>query len=164
MERTIPAMPYSRYADDIVLTLLESDRATCEEVFQTVRRAVTSVGFRVNRTKSGIQGPGCRKVVTGLVINDVRPHLPRQVTDEIELAIYYIARFGLISHARRRGSRTPTGYVNRIVGLAYFARSIEPTFGISALARLKAVLEPYKEVFEIVKNSSLPSGNPYIFD
>ena len=130
---------YTRYADDLIVSFSHGSRATCQAALQRIRRVLGDHGFVVNRKKTHILGPGARKTVTGLVVNDTQPRLKRQTKNHIEVALHYIETKGLIEHARFVGSKHPIAYLNHLSGLVEFARSIEPAFGEKALQRLEAI-------------------------
>jgi RNA-directed DNA polymerase len=130
---------YTRYADDLIVSFSAGSRATCQAVLQRIRRVLGDHGFVVNRKKTHILGPGARKTVTGLVVNDTQPRLKRQTKNHIEVALHYIEAKGLIEHARFVRSKHPIAYLNHLSGLVEFARSIEPVFGGKALQRLEAI-------------------------
>jgi RNA-directed DNA polymerase len=154
---------YTRYADDIVLTLTNGSDATCSSIFREVASIVRRHGFRVNRSKSRVVGPGGRKVVTGLVVNDVKPRLPKPIKSEIELAIYHIGKHGLLSHMERHKSKRPLGYLNHLVGKILYARAIEPAFADKAMAALREALAPNRELLEIAMTFELASDAPKRF-
>ena len=143
---------YTRYADDIVLSLSDTSLENCRRIFNRVADVVTTAGFRLNRKKSFVRGPGARKVVTGLTINSDTPQLPRSVKDEIELAIYHIEKHGLLGHMAKRKSNSPFGYLSHMKGLIYYARSVDPTFGQKALANFRRVLLPYEELLNVFRD------------
>ncbi|WP_156173671.1 reverse transcriptase family protein [Cupriavidus basilensis] len=145
---------YTRYADDIVLSLTNSDRESCQEIFRQVCLAVTTAGFRLNEKKCLIRGPGSRKIVTGLVVNDVKPRLTKSIKDEIELSLYYIGKFGLLSHAKRRKTKSPLGYLNHLTGLIHFAHSVDDRFGAWAQKEFDRVLAPERETVELLRSFS----------
>jgi len=142
---------YTRYADDIVLTLSDGTRSHCDAILQKVAHVVNTAGFRVNRKKSYVRGPGARKVVTGLVINDDRPRLTKASREEIKLALYHIKKHGLLSHSERRHSKNPLGYLNHLVGLIYFARSIEEDFGARALIELRTIMADHRDLLSVLQ-------------
>jgi RNA-directed DNA polymerase len=130
---------YTRYADDLIVSFSEGSRATCQTVLQGIRLVLGEHGFVVNRKKTHILGPGARKTVTGLVVNDSQPRLKRQTKNHIAVALHYIETKGLIEHARFVRSKHPIAYLNHLSGLVEFARSIEPVFAGKALQRLEAI-------------------------
>ncbi|WP_198360152.1 reverse transcriptase domain-containing protein [Burkholderia ubonensis] len=154
---------YTRYADDIVLTLAVATRVQCDTIFRAVADVVSHSGFRVNRIKSHVRGPGARKVVTGLVINDVRPRLARSMREDIKLALYHIKKHGLLGHAERRHSKNPLGYLNHLVGLIYFARSIEQDFGVWALSELRIAMDDHKDLLSILRTFDSSQDQRYSY-
>lgn len=154
---------YTRYADDIVLTLGDSNRRQCDAIFSAVVKQITNAGFRVNRAKSRVRGPGTRKVVTGLVTNDLVPRLPRSTKEDILLSLYHIKKHGLLGHIERRNSRSPQGYLNHLVGRIVFAQSIEADFGKRAMNELRNVLIPHKDLFAMIRTlqPTADTKNPF---
>ena len=131
---------YTRYADDIVLTLRDGSRSQCADIYRCVAAAITHAGFRINNRKSRISGPGSRKVVTGLVVTQDGPRLPKRYRESIKLALYHIKKHGLLSHAERCGHKDPLGYLNHLHGQIHFARAVEHEFGQWALEELHAAM------------------------
>ncbi|GJH07309.1 RNA-directed DNA polymerase [Caballeronia novacaledonica] len=135
---------YTRYADDITLTLVQGSRPACAEIFRSVADAITHAGFRVNKCKSRISGPGSRKIITGLVITSKAARVAKNVRSEIEIALHYIKKHGLLDHIERCGHKNPVGYLNYLYGRIYFVRSIEFDFGTRALEELNALIKTYE--------------------
>ena len=145
---------YTRYADDLIVSFSKASRATCQVVLQRVRRVLGDHGFVVNRKKTHILGPGARKTITGLVVNDTQPRLKRQTKNHIEVALHYIETKGLIEHSRFVRSKHPIAYLNHLSGLIQFARWIEPAFGEKALQRLQAIYAKNVELLETLAEFS----------
>jgi RNA-directed DNA polymerase len=145
---------YTRYADDLIVSFSCGSRGSCQAVLQRIRRQLGDHGFVVNRKKTHILGPGARKTVTGLVVNDTQPRLKRQTKNHIEVALHYIETNGLIEHARFVGSRHPIAYLNHLSGLGEFARSIEPAFGEKVLRRLEAIYAKNTELLAVLAEFS----------
>jgi RNA-directed DNA polymerase len=145
---------YTRYADDLIISFSEGSRTTCQMALEAVRKVLGRHGFTVNRRKTHIVGPGARKIVTGLVVNDVRPRLRRQTRNHIEVALYYIETRGLIEHARFMRSKHPISYLNHLSGLIEFARIVEPVFGESALKRLHGIYAKNAELIQTLAEFS----------
>jgi len=142
---------YSRYADDIVLSLTSGCRVECAKIFRDVTSVISHAGYRINRSKSRITPPGARKIVTGLVTNDVTPRLPREMKEDIMLSIYHIKKHGLLSHMERRKSSSPLGYLNHLIGRILFAQSIENKFGSCALNELRVAMAPYRDLLDMAR-------------
>jgi RNA-directed DNA polymerase len=130
---------YTRYADDLIVSFSGGSRAICGAVLRRIRRVLGNHGFVVNRKKTHIRGPGARKTVTGLVVNDAQPRLKRQTKNHIEVALHHIEKRGLVEHARFVQSKHPISYLNHLSGLIEFARSVEPIIGDKALQRLRSI-------------------------
>lgn len=143
---------YTRYADDIVLSLANSNRSSCEAIFRRVCMAVTKNGFRLNEKKCLIRGPGSRKIVTGLVINDVQPRLPKKIKDEIEISLHCIGKLGLLSHIKHKKAKSPLGYLNHLNGLIRFAHSIDDRFGSWAASEFDRVLKRERETIDLLRS------------
>ena len=154
---------YTRYADDMVLSLTAGSRGEATALLQRVGEVVTRAGFRINRKKTHVRGPGARKVVTGLTINDERPRLPRSLKDEVELALFHIEKHGLLSHVERKRSEDPIGYLNHLKGLLLYARQVEPEFADAALEKLRAVLVPHEELLDIFKSFRAAPESGYMY-
>lgn len=141
---------YTRYADDIVITLQDGSRNECETILKDISKTVSLAGFRVNRSKSRIVPPGARKIVTGLVVNGDVPRLPRKIKNDISVSLHHIEKNGLLKHVAHRKSKSPLGYLNHLVGQILFAQSIEEKFGSHAMQRLREVLEPYRDLLSMI--------------
>lgn len=155
---------YTRYADDMVLTLTESSNEQCASLLREVAQVVTRSGFRINRSKTRVVGPGGRKTVTGLVVNDIKPRLPRSVKDEVELALYHIGKHGLLDHMARRNSTRPLGYLNHLVGKILYCHSIEPAFAEASMAALRNALHPNRELLEVAMAFESAGSSPKRFE
>lgn len=96
---------YSRYADDITFSTREASFPTSivansgttpptlsNEIVEILRQS----GFSANSTKTRLQGPDARKVVTGLVVNE-RPNLPRDYVRELRGALNNWRRHGEVA-------------------------------------------------------------------
>lgn len=146
---------YTRYADDIVLTLSDGNRTICRSIFDQVAKEVTKAGYRINQEKSRVIGPGGRKVVTGLVINDDVVRVPKIVKEDILLATYHIKKRGLLGHMKKKGSKRPLGYLNHLVGRILYCYSIEPAFGKRAMFELRAAMEPNRDLLAMARELGL---------
>lgn len=131
-----------------------------EDLFKEFPKALGVFGFVVNRKKTHVLGPGARKVVTGLVVNDTVPRLKRKTKSHIEVVLYHIETKGLIEHARRVRSKHPISYLNHLSGLIQFARWVEPAFGHKAQNRLNAICE--KNAIALYALQEFSSGQDFI--
>jgi RNA-directed DNA polymerase len=141
---------YTRYADDLVISFAKADKGVCEKVLSATRGVLGTYGFMLNRKKTHVLGPGARKTVTGLVVNDGQPRLKRQTKNHIEVALHYIERKGLIEQAQHVHANHPIAYLNHLSGLIQFARWVEPSFGDKAFERLRAIYDKNSELLGIL--------------
>jgi len=141
---------YTRYADDLVISFARADKDVCERVLSAVRVVLGKYGLVLNRKKTRVLGPGARKTVTGLVVNDRQPRLKRQTKNHIEVALHYVERKGLIGQAQYVQANHPIAYLNHLSGLIQFARWVEPSFGDKAFERLRAIYDKNAELLSIL--------------
>lgn len=141
---------YTRYADDLIISFAKADKVVCETVLSDARIVLGEYGFVLNRKKTRVLGPGARKTVTGLVVNDGQPRLKRQTKNHIEVALHYIEKNGLIAQAQHIKAKHPIAYLNHLSGLIQFARWVEPSFGDKAFDRLRAIYDKNAELLEIL--------------
>ena len=75
---TFHGLTYSRYADDIFLSAFsEFSRELSCEVVRDGFEILRGVGLRPHTMKTRVCGPGCRKIVLGLCVNEPTPRLTR---------------------------------------------------------------------------------------
>ena len=141
---------YTRYADDLIISFANANKDVCGAVLVAARAVLGKYGFVLNRKKTRVLGPGARKVVTGLVVNDSQPRLKRQTKNHIEVALHYVERKGLIEQAQYVQSKHPIAYLNHLSGLIQFARWVEPSFGDRAFERLRAIYDKNAELLGIL--------------
>lgn len=119
-------MRVTRYSDDILFTSAKKlSRETLETAMAAASNAITQHGFTVNHSKTRLLLPGSRFEVLGLMLGSPKPRLSRAKRRRIESDIRGIAKFGLESHARERGTQ-PELLLNRIGGYLAFSARIEP--------------------------------------
>lgn len=131
---------YTRYADDIALsTRLQSSRAACESLIAAVYKLIGRFGLAPNLSKTKLASPNARKMLLGLLVDGPFPQLPKDFRKELRQHIHYIKKFGANEHALRRDFNSVSGMRNHLLGLAYFARQIDPVYGSAAIAELKSI-------------------------
>ncbi|CAM8665661.1 RT_Bac_retron_II domain containing protein [Comamonadaceae bacterium] len=134
---------YTRYADDIALsTRLQSSRIACEALIASVYKLIGRFGFAPNLSKTKLASPNARKIVLGLLVDGPIPQLPKDFRKELRQHIHYIKRFGANEHAIRRDFKSVSGMRNYLLGIAYFARQIDPAYGSAAIEELKSIHWP----------------------
>jgi RNA-directed DNA polymerase len=142
---TDAGLRYSRYSDDLIFSTTGTyTRGQAEQFLHAMYDQLGAHGFEANRAKTTVAGPGGRKVVLGLLVDRDRPRLTRDFRANIETHVHYIERgdVGPILHARFRGFDSVIGFQNHLIGLIAFAGQVDPGYGNSLLARVRAVNWP----------------------
>lgn len=122
---------YSRYADDLCFSLMDSSRDDLLRLKKEVSSVLWNNSFTENRKKTQIIPPGARKVVTGLIVNGGSPTIPKEVRDSVRMHLYYCKKLGIPRHCERQRFRSVIGFRNYLYGLIMYVRSINPIQGES---------------------------------
>ncbi|MEN3976926.1 reverse transcriptase family protein [Emcibacter sp. SYSU 3D8] len=88
---------YTRYADDIAISGFSIEPSWINFVSEIVR----GEGFEINGRKTHFIWENSRKIVTGIVVNGLKPRLPRAFKKSVRQEIYYLEKFGVISSSER---------------------------------------------------------------
>ena len=132
---------FTRYADDLTFSLDTKNREIGKELVQKIGAVLRDHGLAPRAAKTVISGPGARKIVTGLVVNGLKPSLPKEIKARIEVPLYFIEKYGLINHCERSGFCSPISYLNHIFGLVRYASMVDPVKGASWLAKIRKAVE-----------------------
>lgn len=135
---------YTRYADDLAFSTKEDVGA--ERVKQLKRRVLSLLGarrFRPNRAKTLIRGPGARRIVLGVLVDQDTPRLTRTYKDCIRQHLHYLrsSAHGPAKHAEARKTSVSTLY-HHVRGRIAWAEQVEPDFGSACLAEFERVVWP----------------------
>ncbi|MGL3214055.1 reverse transcriptase family protein [Bradyrhizobium sp. BR 1433] len=134
-------MRYTRYADDLAFSTLEScDRKDIDRFKRLVLIELAREGFQHNRRKTVIRGPGARRIVLGMLVDGAVPRLPREFKDMLRLHLHYLSStdHGPSAHALHRRTSVSSLY-HHVRGLIGWAVSVEPDFGGRLLDQFNAV-------------------------
>jgi RNA-directed DNA polymerase len=135
---------YTRYSDDLIFSTMNNK--TYDQV-KNFRHAVTkellAAGFKYNRQKSVIRGPGARRIVLGAIVNGSEPRLPKEDKDLLRQHLYYLTNpiYGPSKHTLRRKMSISTLY-HHVRGKIAWAEQIEPLFGKDCLDKFNSVRWP----------------------
>ena len=111
---------YTRYADDITF----SGDNIPHSYIKMVERIIREEGFEINRSKTRYcHGPG-RKIVTGLSVKGPGLKVPRGYKRKLKQEIYYMHKYGAMSHITKMKIRKPN-YSSSIHGRLLFWKFIE---------------------------------------
>jgi retron-type reverse transcriptase len=86
---------YTRYADDLTFSLAEDDGGTVHTVCAVTRMIAYEYGYKIHlRRKLHVRRSNHRQLVTGLVVNDGTPRLPREVRRRLRAIEHRMATTG----------------------------------------------------------------------
>lgn len=140
------SLKYTRYADDI--TISSNNRINWVE--SVVVNILLSYQFIPNREKTILLGPGDRKQVTGIIVNE-KLSIPKSVIREMRKNIHFIQRFGLEKHLHNIGVEdNQQKYISHLYGVANYIKMVEPSKGLLIKRQLDQML------FESPKKEDLP--------
>lgn len=122
---------YSRYADDVTFS---GDSLPSKDMIEAI---FNRFGFQMHPDKFYMAKRGRAQFVTGLsVFDNKQPRVPKRMKRNLRQELYYIKKFGMVEHIKRRyGLKVSWGDTRilregaRITGWIDFITSIEPVFG-----------------------------------
>jgi RNA-directed DNA polymerase len=92
-------------------------------------------GMRSQEAKVSIVPPGARKVVLGIVVNNLEPKLSKEFKSRLRQHCYYIRKYGMLEHAARRRFLSVPALQRHLEGLLAYAAQVEPAYA----ARLRGL-------------------------
>lgn len=114
-------LKYTRYADDITL----SGEYINYHFINLVQTIIKEEGFEVNEAKTTLIRPGGKKIVTGLILSDETVNVTREFKRKLRQELYYITKYGVISHVAKKKIRDPF-YLDSLYGKLNFWKWVEP--------------------------------------
>jgi RNA-directed DNA polymerase len=130
---------YTRYADDIVFSAANLDRARAHDLIRRASVILGGHGFNRNRHKTHVAPPGARRVVTGLLVDRARPRLTGEYKERILLHLYHARTKTIHGHCVRRGFRSLLGFRAHLDGLITYAEYIDAEFGAECRAQFNTL-------------------------
>ena len=123
---------YSRYADDLLMSTDDPNftRAGALEIIRECGQIMRSHGMRPQEAKVSIVPPGARKIVLGIVVNDREPKLPKEFKSRLRQHYYYIEKYGMLEHAKRRNFFSVPALQRHLEGLLAHAAQVEPAYAV----------------------------------
>lgn len=136
-------MRYTRYADDLAFSCRENKSRPEIEGFQKlVLKELSAEGFRHNRRKTVIRGPGTRRIVLGILVDGREPRLAPDFKDMLRMHLHYLkSPGGPPQHAKKRKTSVSALFYH-IRGLIGWAVLVEPDYGASLLKEFESVRWP----------------------
>ncbi|EGU0166495.1 RNA-directed DNA polymerase [Vibrio parahaemolyticus] len=114
-------LTYTRYADDLTF----SGNHIPHKITSVIEQIVLDYGLLVNEKKTCLIIGDKQKIITGLSVRGDRLKLPRASRREIKKEIYYIRKYGLLSHISKLKIRK-TNYLASLEGKLRFWLQVEP--------------------------------------
>ena len=117
---------YTRYADDITFS---GDKNIINDKFlEYITNIIEDCGFKINDKKTRFANKGSRQEVTGLIVNNNEVNVPSKYVKEIRQELYYINKFGIKEHRKRKGFKNKY-YREHLLGKILYVNSINPQKG-----------------------------------
>lgn len=123
-------LQYSRYADDLTF----SGKKIHFKLIILVEKIVFMYGLNVNHEKTRLKHDHGSRIVTGVAINNGHLSVPGKFKRALKNEIYFIRRFGLLSHMSNQKIHRPN-YLQSLLGKIGFWLHIEPTNEYALSAR-----------------------------
>lgn len=139
---------YTRYADDLTF----SGKKVPSKLIGFIDHVLKDEGYELNRKKIKKFTTGGVKLVTGLDVTGDRLRVPRTFRRDVKKQIYYISKYGLISHVKKQKITDPN-YLEMLLGKISFWESVEGSS--DELDAMKSV------VLSSMKKFGPPDANVY---
>lgn len=111
---------YTRYADDLTF----SGDFEPGMVIKFVRSVLKDNGLKINNKKTRVQKKHQRQSVTGITVNQ-RMKAPREMRRNLRQSIYYIEKYGLLSHLSKI-ENNKANHIRHLLGIANYILFIDP--------------------------------------
>jgi RNA-directed DNA polymerase len=122
---------YTRYADDLTFSGDRELARSAGRLVDAVGRIAAAEGFRLQPTKTRVQGPAGRRTVTGIVVNE-RPTVSRAEVDALRALLHNAALHGPAAQNRT----AHPDFRAHLTGRVAWIESIDP----ARAARLRPLL------------------------
>ncbi|MDX1525891.1 MAG: retron St85 family RNA-directed DNA polymerase [Pseudidiomarina maritima] len=127
-------LTYTRYADDMSF----SGKYISQRFQDSVKTIVEEFGLTVNSKKTSLRVGKSKKAITGLNVTGERVLVSKKFKRRLRQEIYFIKKFGYLSHINKLKIRDPE-YKASLLGKLAFIKQVEPDndFADEAIATLK---------------------------
>lgn len=135
---------YTRYADDITISASTiPTQQSVGDIHRCIVRRIREAGFRENRKKTRVAGPGSKKVVLGLLVDGEEPRISRETYRRIDRHLYATEKFGLHDTASHEGFESAFGFFNHLSGLIAFVKDVDEERWEAFSNRFKKIDKPW---------------------
>lgn len=118
-------LTYTRYADDLTFSAAELGTLKVGDINRAVVRRIRQARFRENEKKTRISGPGSRKVVLGLLVDQKSPCISKETYRRIDSHLHAVPIFGWQGTAAHWGFDSAFGFYNHLSGLISFVKDVD---------------------------------------
>ncbi|XOI98291.1 retron St85 family RNA-directed DNA polymerase [Paenibacillus polymyxa] len=125
---------YTRYADDLTF----SSNDNLKLFFFEIIAIIESEGFEINHNKTRIRYSHERQLVTGLVVNNKNPSVPREIKRRLRQEIHYCNKYGVHGHLSQM-EKYHSNYKNYLLGMAYYIKMVDEKIGQKFIEEIKAI-------------------------
>jgi len=137
---------YSRYADDITISAAYlSSAGLVGDIQRNIVRRIRESGFRENRKKTRVAGPGSRKTVLGLLVDGQTPRLSRETYRRIDRLIHASVKYELSATAAHEGFDSAFGFYNHLSGLIAFVKDVDQKRWEEFSVRFEKIKTPWAD-------------------
>jgi RNA-directed DNA polymerase len=137
---------YSRYADDITISASTfSKQQTVGGIHRSTIRLIRRAGFKENRSKTRVAGPGSKKIVLGLLVDGAEPRISKETYRRIDRHLHAATKFGLVETASHEGFDSAYGFFNHLTGLIAFVKDVDLKRWRDFSDRFARIGTPWKE-------------------
>lgn len=113
---------YSRYADDLAISGEDVEFS----LSFLIKRIARDEGFDINAEKTKFYPEGINRVITGVAVGKDSLGVPRGYRRDLSKDVYYVAKFGVLSHVAKTKKRHPL-LLESLKGRLGFWEFIDPT-------------------------------------
>lgn len=114
-------LKYTRYADDIAIS---GDKIPVK-FLDYISNIIVDEGFQINTNKTQLHNKKGKRILTGVSINSDIIKAPKDYKRRVFQEIYYVIKFGLLSHMSKKKIRNPN-YLLSLIGKLNYIINIEP--------------------------------------
>jgi RNA-directed DNA polymerase len=143
-------LTYTRYADDITLSAVAlPEKVSIGEIKKSVIRIIRRSGFIENPKKIRVAGPGSRKTVLGLLVDQSTPRISRHTYKRIDRLLYSIRKFTLAGVAKHDGFDSSFGLYNHLHGLICHVKDVDNKRWVEFSKRFQPIKDKFESEFDV---------------
>lgn len=118
-------LTYTRYADDLTFSATELGALKVGEINRAIVRRIRLARFRENEKKTRVAGPGSRKVVLGLLVDQDKPRISKETYKRIDSHLHAVRIYDWQGTAAHWGFDSAFGFYNHLSGLISFVKDVD---------------------------------------